>query len=168
MLVSQADLDAIIGNQLAQELAKYSDYETLKTKAAKLDELEEANKSELEKLQAKLTKATNSGDFSGFIRPEQTLHGTTSPFGADQHPAATTKSVALGTVAADKGGTFADLNSGLSLYFQVKMKENSEEISHAYPVVGEEVTVYNLRKKESTQAIFRPGIFREELKRVNR
>lgn len=51
-ITSQADLDTIIGNQLAQELAKYSDYETLKTKAAKLDELEEANKSELEKLQA--------------------------------------------------------------------------------------------------------------------
>lgn len=78
-ITSQADLDTIIGNQLAQELAKYSDYDTLKTKAAKLDELEEANKSELEKLQAKLTKAANTGDFSGFIRPEQTLYCTNSP-----------------------------------------------------------------------------------------
>lgn len=56
-ITNQADLDTIISNQLTQELAKYSDYDTLKTKAAKLDELEEANKSELEKLQAKLTKA---------------------------------------------------------------------------------------------------------------
>lgn len=63
---------------------------------------------------------------------------------------------------------FIKLASGLSILFQVKMKENSEEISHAYPVVGEEITVYDLRKKESTQVIFRPGIFREELKRVNR
>ncbi len=46
---SQDQLDAIVGERLARERAKYADYEELKAKAAKFDEAEEANKSELEK-----------------------------------------------------------------------------------------------------------------------
>lgn len=46
---TQAELDAIIGDRLAREREKYSDYESLKDKASKYDEAEEANKSELQK-----------------------------------------------------------------------------------------------------------------------
>ena len=41
------------------------------------------------------------------------LHGTNSPFGADLDD--TTKTVALGTATATKGGVYADLNSALKL-----------------------------------------------------
>lgn len=68
----------------------------------------------------------NPGGIMEMIRPQiaeafalefdsATLHGTDSPFGADQHLAATTKAVVLGTAAADKGGLYADLNAGLAL-----------------------------------------------------
>lgn len=74
---------------------------------------------------AELVRA-NPGSFMDMIRPqiaeafalafdEAVLHGTDSPFGVDQHLAATTKSVQLGTATADKGGIYADLNAGLSL-----------------------------------------------------
>lgn len=43
------------------------------------------------------------------------LHGTNSPFGASNHIAATSKSVALGTATSATGGIFADVNAGLSL-----------------------------------------------------
>ena len=53
---TQADVDAAVNARLrderkkhASELAKFSDYEDFKAKAAKYDELEEAKKSELEK-----------------------------------------------------------------------------------------------------------------------
>lgn len=42
---TQADVDRIVTNRVA----RYSDYEELKAKAAKFDEAEEANKSELQK-----------------------------------------------------------------------------------------------------------------------
>lgn len=50
------------------------------------------------------------------------LYGTGSPFGTDQHLAATTKSVELGTANADAGGVFADVNSALSLLVKDKKK----------------------------------------------
>lgn len=56
---TQAELEAILGDRLARERAKYADYETLKGKAAKFDEAEEANKSELQKAQDQL-KAANA------------------------------------------------------------------------------------------------------------
>ena len=43
------------------------------------------------------------------------LHGTDSPFGANNYIAATSKSVQLGTSAAADGGVYADVNEGLSL-----------------------------------------------------
>lgn len=46
---SQDEVNAIVGKRLAEEKAKFSDYEDLKAKAAKYDEAEEANKSELQK-----------------------------------------------------------------------------------------------------------------------
>ena len=46
---TQAEMDAIIGDRLKRERAKYADYEELKGKAAKYDEAEEASKSELQK-----------------------------------------------------------------------------------------------------------------------
>lgn len=46
---TQAEMDAIIGDRLKRERAKYSDYEDLKTKAAAFDAAEEASKSDLQK-----------------------------------------------------------------------------------------------------------------------
>lgn len=46
---TQSEMDAIIGDRLKRERAKYADYDELKAKAAKYDEAEEAGKSELQK-----------------------------------------------------------------------------------------------------------------------
>lgn len=46
---TQAEMDAIIGDRLKRERAKYSDYDDLKAKAAQFDAVEEANKSDLQK-----------------------------------------------------------------------------------------------------------------------
>lgn len=66
---TQADIDAAINARLkderkkhADELAKFSDYEDLKDKAAKLDEIEAANKSEAEKAAEALSAAIKRAD----------------------------------------------------------------------------------------------------------
>ena len=46
---TQSEMNAIMGERLAREHAKYADYDDLKAKAAKYDEQEEASKSELQK-----------------------------------------------------------------------------------------------------------------------
>lgn len=46
---TQAELDAIVGERLMRERAKYSDYDALKEKAQQYDEAKEAEKTELEK-----------------------------------------------------------------------------------------------------------------------
>lgn len=46
---TQSEMDAIIGERLARERAKYADYETIKQKAEQFDAAEEASKSELQK-----------------------------------------------------------------------------------------------------------------------
>lgn len=64
---TQADVDRIIKERLARQSEKFSDYETLKEKAAKLDQIEEESKSELQKaterataLQGELDKLKNA------------------------------------------------------------------------------------------------------------
>lgn len=52
---TQEELNAILNDRLGREKAKYSDYEELKNKAAKLDEIEEASKTELQKVTEKAT-----------------------------------------------------------------------------------------------------------------
>ena len=47
---TQSELDAIVGDRLKRERAKYADYEELKAKAAQYDAEEEAKKSELQKV----------------------------------------------------------------------------------------------------------------------
>ncbi len=54
---TQADLDRVVEDRLKRERQKFGDYETLKSKALKLDELEQSTKSEQEKLTDKLTGA---------------------------------------------------------------------------------------------------------------
>ena len=46
---TQAEMDAIIGERLSRERAKFADYDDLKAKASKFDATEEASKSELQK-----------------------------------------------------------------------------------------------------------------------
>jgi len=50
---TQAEMDAIIGDRLKRERAKYSDYDDLKAKATAYDAAEEANKSDLQKANEK-------------------------------------------------------------------------------------------------------------------
>lgn len=50
---TQAEMDAIIGDRLKRERAKYSDYDDLKAKATAYDAVEEANKSDLQKANEK-------------------------------------------------------------------------------------------------------------------
>ena len=64
---TQAEMDAIIGDRLKRERAKYSDYEDLKAKATAFDEAAEASKSDLQKateransLQAELDALTRA------------------------------------------------------------------------------------------------------------
>lgn len=51
---TQAELDAIVRDRLKRDREKYADYDSLKEKAARLDEIEAANKSELEKANEKV------------------------------------------------------------------------------------------------------------------
>lgn len=46
---TQAEMDAIIGDRLKRERAKYADYDDVKAKAAQFDAAQEAAKSDLEK-----------------------------------------------------------------------------------------------------------------------
>lgn len=50
---TQDEVNAIIADRLKRESAKYTDYESLKTKAQKFDEMEEASKTELQKANEK-------------------------------------------------------------------------------------------------------------------
>lgn len=50
-ITSQEDLDRRIGERLARERAKFSDYDDLKDKASKFDELQASKKDELQKAQ---------------------------------------------------------------------------------------------------------------------
>ena len=54
---TQSEMDAILGDRLKRERAKYADYNDLKAKAAKFDEAEAASKSELEKAVERAEKA---------------------------------------------------------------------------------------------------------------
>ena len=53
---TQAEVDAIVGERLGREKAKFADYEDLKNKAAEYDRQQEASKSELQKAQEKSAK----------------------------------------------------------------------------------------------------------------
>lgn len=61
-ITSQADLDRILGRRLRDERSRFSDYDTLKEKAAKYDEIEQASQSELEKLQKRVADAEAARD----------------------------------------------------------------------------------------------------------
>lgn len=53
---TQAELDQIIAERLKREREKYPDYDSLKEKAARLDQIEEDAKSELQRAQEKAEK----------------------------------------------------------------------------------------------------------------
>lgn len=54
---SQAELDRIIGDRLARERAKFSDYDTVKAKADRLDAAEQAAKTEAQRLSERIAAA---------------------------------------------------------------------------------------------------------------
>ena len=53
-ITSQDDLNRVIDDRLKRERAKYADYKDVKAKAAKLDEIEQANKTEAERVAARI------------------------------------------------------------------------------------------------------------------
>jgi Diol dehydratase reactivase ATPase-like domain. len=53
---TQAELDQIIADRLKREREKYPDYDSLKEKAARLDQIEEDAKTELQKAQERAEK----------------------------------------------------------------------------------------------------------------
>lgn len=55
-ITTQDELNAALKDRLARERAKFSDYNDLKAKAAKLDEIENANRTEAEKATAKIAE----------------------------------------------------------------------------------------------------------------
>jgi len=59
---TQPQVDKIVEDRLRRERAQYEDYETLKAKAAKVDEFEAAQKSDLEKAQAATSQAQAERD----------------------------------------------------------------------------------------------------------
>ena len=56
-IASQADLDRLIGERVARERAKFSDYKDVKAKASRFDELEAEKLSEIEKANARAEQA---------------------------------------------------------------------------------------------------------------
>ena len=66
---NQEEVNAIVGKRLAEEKAKFADYEALKAKAAKFDEAEEANKTELQKA---IERANNfEAELNGMKKAEE-------------------------------------------------------------------------------------------------
>ena len=59
---TQAELDRIIGERLAREGQKYTDYEALKAKAAEYDKAVEAQKTEAQKMADKAAQAQKERD----------------------------------------------------------------------------------------------------------
>jgi hypothetical protein len=57
---TQEDLDRKVGERLARERQKYSDYEDLKAAAARLKEVEDAGKTDIERLSGKLEETTGT------------------------------------------------------------------------------------------------------------
>lgn len=49
---TQAEVDAIVGDRLARERAKYADYDTIRAKAEQFDAAEAANQTELQRAQS--------------------------------------------------------------------------------------------------------------------
>ena len=54
---TQEQLDKIVGERLAKERSKYGDYDALRTKASEFDKITEAQKTDLQKLEERATKA---------------------------------------------------------------------------------------------------------------
>ncbi len=61
---TQSEMDAVVQDRLRRNDAKFSDYDDLKAKAARLDEAEEASKSELEKATGKATTEAARADIA--------------------------------------------------------------------------------------------------------
>ena len=61
-ITSQEQLNALLGERLSRERAKYADYDDLKAKAGELDKLTEANKTELQKAQDAATALERERD----------------------------------------------------------------------------------------------------------
>ena len=66
---TQEEVNAIVGERLGREREKFSDYDSLREKAAKFDEMEEASKSALQKATEKAEKL--EAELKGMKRSEE-------------------------------------------------------------------------------------------------
>ncbi len=117
---TQAELDAIIGDRLSRERAKYADYETIKDKASKYDEMEEANKSELQKaqektaeLQTKLDSMTKQNEIRAIKEKVSSATGVPiSLLSADTEEECTTQANAILSFAGGKKPNYPNVPDG--------------------------------------------------------
>lgn len=87
-ITNQEEFDKRLAQRLSRERSKFSDYDAIKAKAAKLDEIEAANKSELQKLAERAEAAEQRASAAEFASlresvasgkgvPASSLTGTT-------------------------------------------------------------------------------------------
>jgi hypothetical protein len=80
---TQEDLDRVVADRLKRETSKYSDYDELKAKAAKLDEAEASRKSDdqklLERVEAAERKAAEGEELKGGGAPQENNAVETDP-----------------------------------------------------------------------------------------
>ena len=65
---TQEEVNSIIGERLARQAEKYSDYDELKNKAAEYDKAQEASKTELQKTQEANAKIEGIGEGKETVR----------------------------------------------------------------------------------------------------
>lgn len=75
--LTQADVDKIVAAKVAQKLSKYGDLNELKTKAEEFDNLQESQKSELQKLQDRITEMERDKEKAETESRRERLHSAT-------------------------------------------------------------------------------------------
>lgn len=81
-ITSQAEFDRRLGEQIAQERAKFADYDELKAKAAKFDEVTEQSKTEQQKTLERAEQAERERDA---LRLEMLKHQAAVQVGLPAH-----------------------------------------------------------------------------------
>lgn len=81
---TQDELNSIVGKRLAEEKARFADYDSLKEKAAKYDEAMEASKSDSEKLAEALARAKSLEDELKGMKQEAKIRGMREKVAAEK------------------------------------------------------------------------------------
>lgn len=126
---TQAEMDAIIGERLSRERAKYADYDDLKAKATKFDAAEEASKSELQKatekaqaLQAKLESMEKADNLRKIRENVSTSTGVPANLlSGEDEESCTAQAKAILEFA--KGGKYPQVHDGGEIHAPTMTKE---------------------------------------------